>query len=164
MIRFHGIGASSGIAIGPAVVRRFELPEIVPHKISDPVPEAARLDRAIEAVLARLTMLEERATADAGEGVGEIFEAHRMFLEDPSFSGAARLGKRKSSFSCPSAVAPTGRLAVGFAFERRVGQHVVRFRTQATWLNGAEGDDERTVQERVRVQDAEHELPFRKMY
>ena len=89
MKRVHGIGASTGIAMGPAVVHRPELPEIEPRKIEDPQAEANRLERAVAAVLDNLSMLEARAIGDVGDDVAEIFEAHRMFLEDPSFSGAA---------------------------------------------------------------------------
>jgi len=112
----RGIGASGGVAIGPAVVHTAEIPAFESHTVEDPAAEAARLDDAIGAVLARLERLEAHAATEAGAEVGDIFEAHRMFLEDPSFSGAALAAVRDEAIDAATAVArATDALAGEFA-------------------------------------------------
>jgi phosphotransferase system enzyme I (PtsI) len=87
--RLHGIAASPGIAIGPALVHSAELPEIHTRRVDDVEAEVVRLESAVEATSRRLKELEARAHEGAGSEVAMIFEAHQMFLEDPSFSGEA---------------------------------------------------------------------------
>lgn len=114
-MRLHGIGASGGIAIGPAVVYRAELPAIQIRIVDDAEAEAARLEAAVAAVMERLERLEATATAGAGTAVGEIFGAHRMFLEDPSFSGEALSLVRTNAVCAEAAVSTvTEQLAVEF--------------------------------------------------
>jgi phosphoenolpyruvate-protein phosphotransferase len=113
--RIHGIGASEGIAVGPAVVHRAELPEIHLRDVDDPAAEAARLEQAVGRVLQRLERLEEQARSTAGSGAGEIFEAHRMFLEDPSFAGDAVAVVAREALCAEAAVTlVTDRLATEF--------------------------------------------------
>lgn len=114
--RLHGIGASPGIAIGPAFAHRPTLPEIHTRRVDDVDGEVARLEAAVAAVLARLVVLEAQAATEAGSELGDIFEAHRMFLEDPSFSGDAIDTVRSDSICAEAAVSlVTDRLATEFA-------------------------------------------------
>lgn len=103
-VRLHGIGASGGIAIGPAVVHRPEIPVIHARTVVDTATESARLEAAIATVLERLERLEKHATSQAGSELGQIFAAHRMFLDDPSFSGAALKLVRIKSMCAEAAV------------------------------------------------------------
>ncbi|HEY5685246.1 MAG TPA: phosphoenolpyruvate--protein phosphotransferase [Acidimicrobiia bacterium] len=113
--RFDGIGASGGIAIGPAVVYRPDVPEVRVREVADPAAEAARLERAVASVLERLGRLEALASGEAGAEVAEIFEAHRMFLDDPSFSGDALEMVRSEAICAEAAVdRVTDRLATEF--------------------------------------------------
>jgi phosphoenolpyruvate-protein phosphotransferase len=113
--RLHGIGASGGIAIGPALVHRPQLPEIHRLRVADPGAEVVRLEGAVAEVLARLERLEAQAAEDAGSEMGDIFEAHRMFLEDPSFSGEAVALVRDEAVRAEAAVAQiTDQLAAEF--------------------------------------------------
>jgi phosphoenolpyruvate-protein phosphotransferase len=81
----EGVPASPGVAIGPVEVLQADIPELEPREIEDVDIETARLETAIAAVLERLGSLAETA----GEEAAEIFEAHTMFLDDPSFAGEA---------------------------------------------------------------------------
>ncbi len=113
--RLHGIGASPGIAIGPALVYRPVLPEIHARRVNDVDAEVKRLESAIASTMTRLEELEAHAVAGAGADVGEIFEAHRMFLDDPSFSGDALALVRDDSLCAEAAVAQvTDRLSTEF--------------------------------------------------
>jgi phosphoenolpyruvate-protein phosphotransferase len=113
--RLHGIGASPGIAIGPALVHRAVLPEIHTRRVDDVAGEVVRLESAIAGVMKRLEVLEDQAAAGAGSEVGDIFEAHRMFLEDPSFSGDAVDTVRTDGICAEAAVSQVAdRLATEF--------------------------------------------------
>lgn len=114
-MRLHGIGASPGIAIGRAFVHRATLPEIHVRRVEDAEREVVRLEEAVASVLERLEVLERQAAAGAGSEVGDIFEAHRMFLEDPSFSGDAIAMVREDGICAEAAVSQvTDRLATEF--------------------------------------------------
>jgi phosphocarrier protein FPr len=86
----RGIGASPGIALGPA--RRFRVPDLdVPDRdASDPTAERRVLDGAIDAVREDV----ERQRAAAADRIGgheaTIFDAHLLFLHDESLIGPAR--------------------------------------------------------------------------
>jgi phosphotransferase system enzyme I (PtsI) len=86
MIRFTGIAASQGIAIGPAFVYRPEPLTFERRLIQTPVAEIERLIQAIEAVQGVLVALQEHAQETIGQEEALIFEAHRMFLTDPVFA------------------------------------------------------------------------------
>lgn len=85
-----GIPASPGIAIGPAVVYRPRLPEVVARHIDDPAAEWRRLDGAIRQSIDEIHALHREATAQVGAAEAAIFEAHALFLQDPSLTDAAR--------------------------------------------------------------------------
>ena len=87
--RLDGVGASAGIGLGPAFVHRAEVPEIHAYQVDDRIAEAIRLENAVAVAMERLERLEAQALSHAGSDASEIFEAHRMFLQDPSFAGAA---------------------------------------------------------------------------
>jgi len=89
-----GIGVSAGIAIGPAVVVRWTMPE-VPHRV---VPrarvekEVRRLRAAVRDVKRYLLDLRAKAEDRAGVDEARIFDAQLLMLEDKEFlSGVADL-------------------------------------------------------------------------
>ena len=89
-----GIGVSAGIAIGPAVVVRWTMPE-VPHRV---VPRARvekeirRLRAAVRDVKRYLLDLKTKAEDRAGADEARIFDAQLLMLEDKDFlSGVADL-------------------------------------------------------------------------
>jgi phosphotransferase system enzyme I (PtsI) len=87
----HGIGVSSGVARGPAVVLRRE-PPVLPDRV---VPEDAvdaevrRLYHAVRAVREGLEELRARARERVGPEEAKIFDAQIMMLEDRDLLGAA---------------------------------------------------------------------------
>ena len=89
-----GIGVSAGIAIGPAAVVRWTMPE-VPHRV---VPrarvekEVRRLRAAVRDVKRYLLDLRAKAEDRAGVDEARIFDAQLLMLEDKVFlSGVADL-------------------------------------------------------------------------
>ncbi len=87
--QLKGIGVSPGIAVGPAVVVRWALPE-VPHRV---VPrtqverEIRRLRAAIKDVKRHLGELRARTVDRAGVDEARIFDAQMLMLEDRDFIG-----------------------------------------------------------------------------
>jgi phosphotransferase system enzyme I (PtsI) len=85
----YGIGVSPGIAVGPAVVLRGQLPD-VPHRIVPPEDvdaEVARLGAAVGSVLQALERLRTRARERVGPEEARIFDAQILMLEDRDFLG-----------------------------------------------------------------------------
>ena len=84
-----GIGVSPGIAVGPAVVVRWALPE-VPHRVvprTQVEKEVRRLRAAVKDVKQQLTELRARAEDRAGVDEARIFDAQILMLEDKEFIG-----------------------------------------------------------------------------
>ena len=82
-----GIGVSAGIAIGPAVVVRWTLPE-VPHRVvqrSQVEKEVRRLRAAVRDVKRHIAELKAKAEDRAGVDEARIFDAHILMLEDKEF-------------------------------------------------------------------------------
>lgn len=85
-----GIGVSPGIAIGPAIVVRWALPE-VPHRVvlrSQVEKEVRRLRAAVKDVKRHLVALKDRAQDRAGVDEARIFDAQLLMLDDKEFIGA----------------------------------------------------------------------------
>jgi len=86
----RGIGVSPGIAVGPAVVLQWALPE-VPHAT---VPrtkvekEIRRLRAAVRDVKRHIADIKARAESRAGVDAARIFDAQMLMLEDRTFIGA----------------------------------------------------------------------------
>jgi len=86
----RGIGVSPGIAVGPAVVLQWALPE-VPHAT---VPRAKvekeirRLRAAVRDVKRHIADIKARAESRAGVDAARIFDAQMLMLEDRTFVGA----------------------------------------------------------------------------
>src|SRR5205823_3599490 len=82
-----GIGVSAGIAVGPAVVVRWTLPE-VPHRVvprSQVEKEIRRLRAAVKDVKRHIAELKAKAEDRAGVDEARIFDAHLLMLEDKEF-------------------------------------------------------------------------------
>ncbi|HEX9283292.1 MAG TPA: phosphoenolpyruvate--protein phosphotransferase [Gemmatimonadales bacterium] len=82
-----GIGVSAGIAIGPAVVVRWTLPE-VPHRVvprSQVEKEVRRLRAAVRDVKRQMQELKVKAEDRAGVDEARIFDAQILMLEDKEF-------------------------------------------------------------------------------
>jgi phosphoenolpyruvate-protein phosphotransferase (PTS system enzyme I) len=86
--RLTGVGASDGVAVGPAFV--YSPGELEPErkKISEDAveEELGRFGRAVEAVVARLSETSERLSESGSEEEAAIFEAHVELAEDPELA------------------------------------------------------------------------------
>ncbi|HKI95716.1 MAG TPA: phosphoenolpyruvate--protein phosphotransferase [Gemmatimonadales bacterium] len=85
----HGVGVSPGIAVGPAVVLQWDLPD-VPHRVvpeQNVEAEVHRLHEAMAAVQRYLQELRERAEERIGPEEAKIFDAQLMMLQDQEFLG-----------------------------------------------------------------------------
>jgi phosphoenolpyruvate-protein phosphotransferase (PTS system enzyme I) len=101
----RGIGVSPGIAIGPAVVVRWALPE-VPHRVvprTQVEKEVRRLRAAVKDVKRQLTELRKRAEVRAGADEARIFDAQVLMLEDKPFLGAVEGLIRKNHLTAEKA-------------------------------------------------------------
>ena len=91
-----GIAVSPGVAVGPALVVRWEAP-VVPDVTIRPdrvAAEAKRLDAAMAYARERITRSRDRAAERAGEEEARIFDAQLMMLEDHDLrAGVDRLIK-----------------------------------------------------------------------
>ena len=85
-----GIAASPGVAVGPAVLYRPRLPEVIARLVDDPAAEWQRLLDAIAAARQEIEALHRHALGQVGREEAAIFEAHLLFLEDPTTLDAAR--------------------------------------------------------------------------
>ncbi len=82
-----GIGVSAGMAVGPAVVVRWALPE-VPHRVvprSQVEKEVRRLRAAVRDVKRHVQELRAKAEDRAGVDEARIFDAQILMLEDKVF-------------------------------------------------------------------------------
>ena len=85
-----GIPASPGVAVGPAALYRPRLPEVVSRRVDDPAAEWQRLLDAVAVAREEIEALHRRALNQVGREEAAIFEAHLLFLEDPTTLDAVR--------------------------------------------------------------------------
>jgi phosphoenolpyruvate-protein phosphotransferase len=86
----QGIGASYGIAVGPAFhFRRAEL-RYDRYTIEDPTTEWARFQAALETARQQLAEVYARAELESGPEQAVIFQAQALMLDDPEMLDAVR--------------------------------------------------------------------------
>ncbi|MFW5940445.1 MAG: phosphoenolpyruvate--protein phosphotransferase [Chloroflexota bacterium] len=85
-----GIPASPGIAIGPAVHYRQQLPEVHARQVDDASAEWEALLAAIEEAQSELQALQKRVTELGDRAEADIFSAHALILKDPALIDAVR--------------------------------------------------------------------------
>ncbi|MDE0370218.1 MAG: PEP-utilizing enzyme, partial [bacterium] len=88
MIERTGIGASPGVAFGPAYLHVSQLPDVTRRRVEDHAPEVERLLGAVASVRTRLSDL--AATHGEGSDEAEVIGAHLLLLDDPEFTGEIR--------------------------------------------------------------------------
>ena len=84
MIKLKGIPASNGIASGPAYIFHHTEVGVKRENISDPSAELTRLETARNTARDQLEALKKKTETEASAEEAAIFEAHMMFLDDPS--------------------------------------------------------------------------------
>lgn len=103
MRTIQGIGASAGIAIGPAYrYQRVDL-HIDAHQVRDVDAEFARLFQAIEVAEGQLRLIYEKARQEAGAEQAAIFEAHLEMLRDPELLSEAQTAIRDERLNAEAA-------------------------------------------------------------
>ena len=83
-----GLGVSAGMTAAPVAVFRKQELEIPEGGNYDAVVEHSHFWQALAKVVEETRLLEQRAAENFGAEHAAIFEAHRMMLEDPTFTDA----------------------------------------------------------------------------
>ena len=80
-----GMATSPGISLGKILI--YEEADIIINKkqIENPKEEVNKLETAIEKGKEQIEQLYEKTLKNVGEGEAEIFNAHKMMIEDPEF-------------------------------------------------------------------------------
>jgi phosphoenolpyruvate-protein phosphotransferase len=90
MLKLIGIPAAPGLAIGPTF-RFQEVNLVFPRsRIEDVHAEWQRLEPALQAARKQLKDIQSKAERETGAEEASIFEAHLMFLDDPTLLNAVR--------------------------------------------------------------------------
>ncbi|MDP9119969.1 MAG: phosphoenolpyruvate--protein phosphotransferase [Acidobacteriota bacterium] len=89
MLILTGMGVSSGIAIGRAVVIETRMPDVfrLPLQEEQIPSEVIRLHQAAHHAQGELQRTRTRAGEDLGQDLAAIFDAHVLLLSDPKFLG-----------------------------------------------------------------------------
>lgn len=100
-----GIGVSPGLAVGPAYVVTWGVPDVPQRVVSkEDVPhEIERLREAVDDVKRHLGELRQRAAEHAGATEAKIFDAQILMLEDADFLGAVERLIRDNQLSAERA-------------------------------------------------------------
>jgi phosphotransferase system enzyme I (PtsI) len=101
----RGIGVSPGVAWAPALVLRWEFPQVPDRPVSaDQVEiEVARLHEAVDYVVSHLKELGERVLERAGPEESRIFDAQILMAQDQDFLRSVEALIRKNLFSAETA-------------------------------------------------------------
>src|SRR4029453_375662 len=105
MIRCRGVGASPGIAIGPAHLTEIRV-SVAERRIlrHDREAELARLETASAAAEQQLERLHRQLSGIPGGTGPEIIDLHRLILRSPELGGEARRLINDESFAAEWAV------------------------------------------------------------
>jgi phosphotransferase system enzyme I (PtsI) len=99
-VKLTGIGASEGVAVGPAFVPATGRPEPERDRITEDEVEAElqRFKEAVEAVAGNLSETGDRLRTSGGEEEAGIFDFHVEMAEDPELASAVeeRIGNLES--------------------------------------------------------------------
>ena len=88
MVKYQGKGVYGAIAIGKALKWKREDVQVKREKIEDVAQELERLKNAINKAMEQLESIYEKALEEVGEANAQIFEIHRMMLEDDDYNDA----------------------------------------------------------------------------
>ncbi|MBE9479061.1 MAG: phosphoenolpyruvate--protein phosphotransferase, partial [Chloroflexi bacterium] len=104
MRKLKGIPASPGIASGPAYI--FQVTELTIEKktISDTSAELKRFEEATHSAIQQINAIREKAESETSSEEAAIFDAHAMFLQDPTLIDAIRQAIGKNAINAEAAV------------------------------------------------------------
>jgi phosphotransferase system enzyme I (PtsI) len=103
--QFRGIGVSPGVACAPALVMRWDFPEVKdrtvrPDQVED---EVRRLREAVDYVVSHLRELGERVLHRAGPEESRIFDAQILMAQDKEFLASVETLIRNNQLSAETA-------------------------------------------------------------
>ena len=103
--QFRGIGVSPGVACGPALVIRWDFPEVPDRTVrADQVEdEVRRLREAVDDVVSHLQELGERVLQRAGPEESRIFDAQILMAQDKEFLASVETLIRNNQLSAETA-------------------------------------------------------------
>ncbi len=103
--QFRGIGVSPGVAWGPALIMRWDFPEVPDRTVrADGVEnEVRRLREAVEYVVSHLRELGERVLQRAGPEESRIFDAQILMAQDEDFLASVETLIRNNQLSAETA-------------------------------------------------------------
>ena len=101
----RGIGVSPGVACAPALIIRWDFPEVGDRTVgADEVEaEVRRLREAVDDVVSHLRVLGERVLQRAGVEESRIFDAQILMAQDPEFLASVETLIRRNRFSAETA-------------------------------------------------------------
>lgn len=109
MKKLNGVAASRGICIGPAFqFLRIEL-NTEKKEINDSEVEVARLNAAFNTAKDQIDAIYKKALTEAGEADAEIFQAHKMILDDPEFISTIKTRIQNEKINSEYVVSETAR-------------------------------------------------------
>lgn len=109
MKKLNGVAASRGICIGPAFqFVRIEL-NTEKKEIPDTSAELTRLENALSRAKDQIEAIYQKALNEAGEADAEIFQAHKMILDDPELISAIKTRIENEKVNCEFAVSETAK-------------------------------------------------------
>jgi phosphoenolpyruvate-protein phosphotransferase (PTS system enzyme I) len=102
---FRGVGVSPGVACAPALIIRWDFPEVGDRTVSaDEVEgEVRRLREAVDYVVSHLRELGERVLQRAGPEESRIFDAQILMAQDQDFLASVETLIRKNQLSAETA-------------------------------------------------------------
>jgi phosphotransferase system enzyme I (PtsI) len=104
MRKLKGIPASPGVANGPAYI--FQDTELTIEKktISDTSAELKRFEEATQSALKQIKAIREKTVSETSSEEASIFDAHAMFLQDPTLIDAIRQAIGNNAINAEAAV------------------------------------------------------------
>jgi phosphotransferase system enzyme I (PtsI) len=116
-VKLTGVGASEGVAVGPAFVPQTGRPEPERNRITEDEVEPAlqRFQNAVEAVTGRLSATIDELRRSGNEEEAGIFEFHLEMAEDPELASAVEERVKKLESPEPAVLAAGEEYAAQFA-------------------------------------------------
>lgn len=107
MNTFYGKSVYDGIAIGRLQFWRKENSEIKKYCVPDTKIEYSRFQEALKEAIRQLDILKEKATDEVGEENADIFEIHKLMLEDKDYLDSIKNIILNQGFNAEYAVSAT---------------------------------------------------------
>jgi len=85
MYVIEGTGVFPAVAIGPLRFYKRKHIEIIRQTGNSPEVEVSRFENARAEAIEQLDELYKKAAVTAGDGISELFDVHKMMLDDPDF-------------------------------------------------------------------------------